>query len=129
MWVARTLTGLALGFAVAAGATVPLIPDEPFLPCLWPFVYGLAAVLCFGVVAWPRPRWLYMLAGGLSVISWASRPVAVVVRALDGQTVAPRAVLGIVAYSSLAWLSAWYWRTVVAEWRARRTVDLIARGS
>jgi peptidoglycan/LPS O-acetylase OafA/YrhL len=123
VWVARTVSALGIGFAVAAVATVPLIPDEPFLPAVWPPVFGLAAVLCFAAIAWPESVRIYMAAGATSVLAWASRPVAVIVRAVDGQAVAPRAVLGTVTYTTLAYLIAWYWTNPVAAWRARRQIE------
>jgi hypothetical protein len=130
VWVARTVSLLGLGCLAVAIATIGLADESgAFLPLAWPPTFGLAGALCFATIAWPRSTRLYVAAGAVSVLAWASRSVAVVVLALNGQTIAPRAVIGVVAYITLAYFIAWYFAAVVAPWRARRRTELIARGA
>lgn len=85
---------LAAGFAAGACAWALLAREEPLAPWAWPLLWAAAAG---SIVAWmvaPGEHSLYRAASAISVTAIAARPVAVVIRVLDGQIAPARGFAG-----------------------------------
>lgn len=121
---------LLLAFAcVALGHLWWLLKDtEPFIPWLWPVLFGAAGVTVALFVIIPRSHRLYQLAGSLVVTAFLMRPISLIARFADGTDPKPRDIAGIIIYAMLAILLAWFWVREVAPWQIRHQAEYMVKG-
>jgi hypothetical protein len=95
-------------------------PTDPFWPW-WTFFFGLAGAAVIGMLAAPRSYALFRLAGTLAVVAFAGRCISPLVRAIEGEVLGWRGLVGVVLYLHIALgLSAWWSHAVAPYWLAQR---------
>lgn len=123
-----TLIVVACLWAACAVFLVRLMPREPFVPWIWPLLFGCTSVALTAVIVWPHSNRAHLVATGFGLAALLLRPAALVVRWAVNHAISFEQMAfgcGIYALGAVLWFS-WCgyslntWRLAETVRRARK---------
>lgn len=119
-WGVMAVAGL---WATCAALLVRLMPTEPFVPWIWPTLFGSTAAALVAVTARPWSDRVHLTATGIGLAALLLRPAALVVRwATRGSTTVEQLAFGSALYILIAVLWFSFCGYSLNTWRLKETV-------